>query len=103
MGVRLRIERLLQQTPDLNDRKQILNAYAMLTGSDEKSMGMKFKFFSIFPKTLQSIMNTRGGFPGSHFNFRLIINVVMFNLAGFWPMLDEDAEDEKVEIESEEN
>lgn len=67
MGIRLRIERLLQQTPELENRKHILNAYAMLTSNDTNGMGMKFKFFSMFPTTLQSIINKRGGYPGNKF------------------------------------
>lgn len=76
MGVRLRIERLLQQTSNLDDRKKILDSYAMLISGDKNGMGMKFKFFSIFPTTLQYIMNKRGGFPGIdifYFNFQLIL------------------------------
>lgn len=64
MGIRLRIERILQQTPNLEDRKQILSAYSTLTGAGSDDMGMAFKMFSIFPKTLESIMKKRGGFPG---------------------------------------
>ena len=66
MGIRLRIERLLQQTHELEDRKQILNAYSMLTSGDDDGMGMKFKFFSLFPKTLDGIMQKRGGYPGNY-------------------------------------
>jgi len=84
LGIRLRIERLLQQTSDLENRKQILNAYSMLTSNAENGMGMAFKFFSMFPKTLTPIMQKRGGFP-----------------AGFWPVLGEENEEEKLEIEPE--
>jgi hypothetical protein len=64
MGIRLRIERLLQQTKDLEQRKQMLNAYSMLTSDKRGGMGMAFKAFSMFPKTLGGIIQKRGGYPG---------------------------------------
>ncbi|KAI6228152.1 Protein arginine methyltransferase NDUFAF7-like protein, mitochondrial [Aphelenchoides besseyi] len=73
MGIRLRIERLLQQTADLEQRKQILRAYSMLTSDSNDGMGMKFKAFSLFPKTLSEVLKQRGGYP-----------------AGFFPLDDED-------------
>ncbi|KAI6188353.1 Structural maintenance of chromosomes protein [Aphelenchoides besseyi] len=73
MGIRLRIERLLQQTADLEQRKQILRAYSMLTSDSNDGIGMKFKAFSLFPKTLSEILKQRGGYP-----------------AGFFPLDDED-------------
>ncbi|KAI6242799.1 Protein arginine methyltransferase NDUFAF7 [Aphelenchoides fujianensis] len=52
MGIRLRIERLLQQTADAEQRGHILRAYSLLMGGGSDEMGARFKAFALFPSTL---------------------------------------------------
>ena len=46
------------------DRQNLYNAYKLLmSGNESGGMGAAFKCFSIFPKSLSSIIEKRGGYP----------------------------------------
>ena len=90
MGIRLRIDRLLQATKDRETQGEILRAYKMLVGETTVDvdgnggdggggMGSRFKAFALFPHTLERVLGARGGFP-----------------AGFFPIAPEEADDEDV-------
>lgn len=74
LGIESRLRRLLQVTSDRTQQENIISesetntfftetfseAYNMLVGD----MGTKFKAMALFPKTLRSILDHRGGPAG---------------------------------------
>ncbi|CAI5444685.1 unnamed protein product [Caenorhabditis angaria] len=60
LGIEARLRRLLKLCKDRDTQEQLIKAYNMLMGD----MGEKFKAWSIFPKTLGTILDARKGPAG---------------------------------------
>lgn len=61
MGVGLRLRRLLDECTSRTDQENLIKAYNLLI--DEHGMGTRFKAMCLFPKTLNNIIEVRGGTP----------------------------------------
>uniref|UniRef100_A0A0R3RZ23 Protein arginine methyltransferase NDUFAF7 n=1 Tax=Elaeophora elaphi TaxID=1147741 RepID=A0A0R3RZ23_9BILA len=62
MGIGLRLEKLLASCRTKEEKKNLLKSCEILLS--EKGMGERFKVMSIFPKTLENILNQRKGPAG---------------------------------------
>lgn len=60
LGIEHRLRRLLQVCKDRKQQEQLIESYNMLMGD----MGLKFKAWALFPKTLEFILEQRGGPAG---------------------------------------
>ena len=64
MGILVRMQYLMKAAKTKEEKENLFNAYKLLmTGTESGGMGAAFKCFSIFPKTLASIIEKRGGYP----------------------------------------
>jgi NADH dehydrogenase [ubiquinone] 1 alpha subcomplex assembly factor 7 len=74
LGILTRMQYLMSISKSKEDRENLFNAYKLLmTGTEHGGMGAAFKTFSIFPKTLQPIMEKRGGYPDGFRPFEMKI------------------------------
>uniref|UniRef100_A0AC35FTV5 Protein arginine methyltransferase NDUFAF7 n=1 Tax=Panagrolaimus sp. PS1159 TaxID=55785 RepID=A0AC35FTV5_9BILA len=82
LGILTRMQYLMSICKSKEDRENLFNAYKLLmTGTEHGGMGAAFKTFSIFPKTLQQIMEKRGGYPDGFrpFGMKIVEKKVLEN------------------------
>ncbi|TKR77555.1 hypothetical protein L596_018505 [Steinernema carpocapsae] len=62
MGIGLRLRKLIEQLKSRDQQESLIKAYNMLMS--EEGMGTRFKAMTMYPKTLQTILDKRGGPAG---------------------------------------